>query len=338
MKTALHLLLLLPISIQAQITLNTNAWPMGAVTNNYVYGYPSSVAIVSATGAGQTWDFSSVATVGSDVIEYFATPGSFHGSSHPTSTSWDIECAPCGGGASDPDSVFNYYRADVHGFYMTEVGVIFPGFGYQTATFVHPDTLYSDQYTYGTTHTYFSDYYFIGFDTIHAQTISRFIDVDGWGTLTDGSVSYSVLRMKYREITTIADDVAGTLTWNTPDTAWGIVWMGNATHDFLAYAEMTSGWSDVTFLMWNDSTATSAMDPRSENTVSVYPNPATGSFQIKGLTSAATIEIRDITGRMIMTQPGIMEDAISVLGWIPGLYEIRIINETGSISRKLLIQ
>ena len=72
--------------------------------------------------------------------------------------------------------------------------------------------------------------------------------------------------------------------------------------------------------------------------VSVYPNPADHSFQVNHPEKVRSVIITDGLGRVVSKHrsPG---DVISVDRWDPGLYNVRLQTESGTlIERKLLVQ
>lgn len=157
----------------AQITLNTSAWPSPGSDFSFSFdnsSHPDST-ILNATGANQSWDFSTLTPFGNYSETYFDISNSPHQNDHPDADFWKLECAPCGG--TGPDTLFYYYLSDVNGFYKTEVGVVLNG-TYITFPFASPDTLITSLFTFGSNHTYYSDWYGIGqpMDTLHAERLS----------------------------------------------------------------------------------------------------------------------------------------------------------------------
>jgi hypothetical protein len=75
-----------------------------------------------------------------------------------------------------------------------------------------------------------------------------------------------------------------------------------------------------------------------ENSLSVYPNPATNSFKINQ--RVKQIEIYDHTGRLVRSFKGDFypEQEYDVASLKPSMYFIRISTDLGSSSRRLIVE
>jgi hypothetical protein len=68
--------------------------------------------------------------------------------------------------------------------------------------------------------------------------------------------------------------------------------------------------------------------PSTANAICVYPNPATESFRIAGLTATTPVTITDINGRTVLQQTVAGDESISV-GHLPqGIYLVRVNGQT----------
>ena len=80
-----------------------------------------------------------------------------------------------------------------------------------------------------------------------------------------------------------------------------------------------------------------ATEGSSENTshasVNIYPNPTTGIMNVEG-NDILTIEVIDVTGRMVMSQKGAGSINMSILP--NGVYAIRTVTENGSCMQKVM--
>ena len=80
-----------------------------------------------------------------------------------------------------------------------------------------------------------------------------------------------------------------------------------------------------------------ATEGSSENTshasVNIYPNPTNGIMNVEG-NDILTIEVIDVTGRMVMSQKGAGSINMSILP--NGVYAIRTVTENGSCMQKVM--
>jgi YD repeat-containing protein len=70
--------------------------------------------------------------------------------------------------------------------------------------------------------------------------------------------------------------------------------------------------------------------------VKLYPNPASESFCISGFEGTALITIRDISCKTLLTKQIIANENISVNNFPKGVYIVKIINDEGTVERKLI--
>jgi agmatine deiminase len=74
-----------------------------------------------------------------------------------------------------------------------------------------------------------------------------------------------------------------------------------------------------------------------ENNIAISPNPNQGNFIISGLHNTGSIEIIDISGRIVLQQ-SVLNNEISVTGLRPGIYLIHIKTETNSSYQKIIVE
>ncbi|MEW4923671.1 T9SS type A sorting domain-containing protein [Algibacter sp. 2305UL17-15] len=74
------------------------------------------------------------------------------------------------------------------------------------------------------------------------------------------------------------------------------------------------------------------------DSVSLYPNPATHQFQIKGLQEDTEITVYDINGRQIQRQTINPNQSVSIQEIPSGMYVVNIQNNSGAITKKLIVR
>jgi hypothetical protein len=83
-------------------------------------------------------------------------------------------------------------------------------------------------------------------------------------------------------------------------------------------------------------------DVHDKLTVRIVPNPATTAFTISDLRSTISkIEMYNVMGEKVFSQPvtsNAKQVTINVVDFSPGVYFVKVINEQGSITRKVVIQ
>jgi hypothetical protein len=72
--------------------------------------------------------------------------------------------------------------------------------------------------------------------------------------------------------------------------------------------------------------------------ISMYPNPASNEFFIKGLSVESEILVHDMNGKLILTRAGYVGDAIDIANIQSGVYFVNITNDGGSTTEKLIIE
>jgi hypothetical protein len=71
------------------------------------------------------------------------------------------------------------------------------------------------------------------------------------------------------------------------------------------------------------------------NNLSIFPNPATTTLNITGLTTNASAAVYDISGKQLLSQP-LTTQAINISSLAPGLYFISITTAEGSVVKKFV--
>jgi hypothetical protein len=91
-------------------------------------------------------------------------------------------------------------------------------------------------------------------------------------------------------------------------------------------------WKDFTHIV----EMTTAVPALTDENVSIYLDPITGSFRIQGIQGASIISIYDLNGRMLLNKEIQADDIISVSNFPNGLYIVRILTKEGIIEKKIL--
>lgn len=71
--------------------------------------------------------------------------------------------------------------------------------------------------------------------------------------------------------------------------------------------------------------------------ISLYPNPANSEIRIKGLNEDAEVIIFDITGKQVFKTVNYLDTSIKTKGFKSGLYLVKVKNEKGSKTLKMII-
>jgi len=74
------------------------------------------------------------------------------------------------------------------------------------------------------------------------------------------------------------------------------------------------------------------------NTISLYPNPTKTEFSINGLTLDSDVSVYDITGKVVLSINNYLDTSIDVKSLNSGLYIIKVKNELGYKTLKLVIE
>ncbi|MDO9633870.1 MAG: leucine-rich repeat domain-containing protein [Paludibacter sp.] len=79
------------------------------------------------------------------------------------------------------------------------------------------------------------------------------------------------------------------------------------------------------------------LSPLSLQAISLYPNPVTSGFRIKGMEGVGTLTLMDLTGKLLITKQVTANEYISVSDVASGIYTLRITVHGSSTNRKLVI-
>lgn len=333
----LFLLLVLPLTLSAQITLTSDYFPMAGDTLRYSVADSASAAGVDLLTAGpdRSWDFGTLAPRAN-----FTEP--------VESTAGDTLFANADVRIRTNVVNLSYYQINENSFDL--IGIrgrldIFPDF--ELVTPVSPrrpsrraPLNYEDSFMTQTANAVVVSPDSLpqtilillgeainGVDSIRITTISsRQDDLDAYGALTLNGVSYEVLREKrvevintriafktgvlpFVDVTPVVQAVSGELgqfLGEQPPTLSYYFWSNNSV-DPIAVVEAdpeTQSALNVTYKRTEATSSTSG--PRREQpSISVYPNPAQqrATFEIEGLTGGShSLHLVSMTGQKVVTR------------------------------------
>jgi hypothetical protein len=71
--------------------------------------------------------------------------------------------------------------------------------------------------------------------------------------------------------------------------------------------------------------------PSTATALRIYPDPATGSFRIDGLTTPTQVSVTDISGRIVFEKIISGDESIAAGHWPQGVYLVRVNGKTVKI-------
>jgi len=89
---------------------------------------------------------------------------------------------------------------------------------------------------------------------------------------------------------------------------------------------------EVTFTTLN----ASGLNDTENLQLTLYPNPATEAFRIKGLNGISTLSLTDLSGRTLIQKQVSDNEAVSVSTLPTGVYILKIKNNEGTTERKVV--
>ncbi len=345
MKRIFTALLILSVfsRLQGQTITQANHPTAGEIWIEYVDTVASAIPPMTAPGPGQTWDYSTSFNVndtsGIDFKNMWEAPAYMNGSTtFPNSTMVSF---------SVTDSAGLFYKSLPSGLYWD-------GF-YQPGIINEPTVnLYADYVDFApdrmvipspislngvVNHTsqFYIDYVYSGFNVHQSMSFVQHFEADATGNLVTPMGSFNnVLRVK--ETTYSVDS----MTTNNPlippqvnihDTTITYYFLQASSHMLLmevmvnpnSLQPISAGYYDPIFFV--------GMNKNDNIKVSMYPNPATESFYLSHIRNNSTIQIFDITGKLIKEQGlNLGDDStinINTTDMNAGCYFINIFNENG---------
>jgi hypothetical protein len=343
----------LALTAQAQITVTRSDFAnVGDFTAN---AYDTVLAGVSPgnAGASQTWDFSNLQVHTIDT-NYFVAPASTPYASAFTSANIAVY--------NSLDSTYAFVDANVN--LLNIVGYVVPNAFTGTPvtlSFSPPVTQITFPSTMGTTFNvtnatgqstfYYSDTYLtFTFDSVRTTTTTnRASIVDGWGTTITPAGSFSTLRQRISEITSIAIEVYVV----SPALGWQPVPLGQADTT-IQYYYIANGqsWPVAQVETNNSGAVTSAQYLMNvvgmaelsavNKDLNIYPNPSAGEFNVSRLNSkAAMLTVLDINGNEVdRINIDNSLQSFSMSSYPSGIYLFRVLDKAGAVisGGKLAVQ
>jgi len=318
----LFMLALIPAILSAQPTI-TNAENFSIGTVLTFQQCNSTGVNPGNSGASQTWNFSTLTSLGTTSIETMVTPASTtHGNLFPTSNLVE----------QYSNGTFVYVNATVDSSYLV---------GYVDTTnnlIIHyPNSLLFAlrpiTYTNITTDT-FSDIFSSPSYNFNGQGTST-INADGYGTLILPNGTYSnVLRLKITQNET--DTILPSHTLSNTNTISYVWFDGVHTSALLKIDSTHSGTFSSKSVEYLLNETTGITELTKNNVFNIYPNPTNGEFTIILQTDNAEINVTDILGQgIIKTQT--RQSTTNLQLENNGVYIVYVKTKQGTTARKLIV-
>ena len=169
--------------------------------------------------------------------------------------------------------------------------------------------------------------------------------VDGWGTITTPFGTFDALRVRsnleYDDSVYVDLGLGGSwIELPTPDQTEYTWWSnGNKVPILRVVVSGTGGAEAVTRVEFKDMDRGFLSVEEEEIEVGIYPNPAQDELNIQLNQLADEIRITNLQGKIMYetTQPALKE-TISVSSWPKGIYLVQFNDESGSFTKKFVVQ
>ncbi|MCW3124086.1 MAG: hypothetical protein JWQ38_3578 [Flavipsychrobacter sp.] len=335
-KMYLSLLLLIPMAAIAQPTLVNSTTSPVAGDKFYLHDCDPFGVSKGVSGAGVTWNFSSLVVLGVDSMEYAPCVGTPYCDSFPGSNL----------SINYGSGYYEYYVTDTAKFAQN-------GDGDMSSMEYYPDPFALINYpmTYGTTSVdtmlianYKGGYYSYGTDTMYG---------DGYGTLILPSGTYTnVLRVHMKLAMVDSDLSSGFPAIMDTSVADLYMWWQPGFHNpLLIMSYDTTGGGTLEDVAYFTKPATLVPptlvhDPATDRAVTVYPNPASDHVYIHFIATTQqtiSISLTDMLGRMIgspveqQVSQGAQDISYPVSSLVPGTYMLRLQTASGVFTNKLQV-
>ena len=140
---------------------------------------------------------------------------------------------------------------------------------------------------------------------------------------------------------TLTASGANTYTWSTNQTDTTIAITPTITTTYTVTGTNAMGCinTDTLTQKVTNCNTTGIAQPVSSEQVLIYPNPNNGSFTIEtnATTVKQTIQLYDVTGRMVLSQPINSKTIIDGSNLPEGIYNLSIISTTDVVNKRLII-
>jgi hypothetical protein len=316
----------------AQLTLTKAANEPSLGDNVLLKGYDSTTAIPKNTGAGQSWNFTSLsANTSSQSVTYTTVASTPSAALFPSAT---IAAAEVSGG----NTQYEYYQStpstfEYEGSYKTSP--------VQTTTFSNSGTLYSWPISMGSSNT--DSLTATQTSTANTATFNGIVSytATGTGTVTMPNGNMLTNCLQVVQVVSIAV-VSGTTTANLIMEEYDY-FSSNVKLPVLRvkYNTQTTGTvvSRSCSIDVNGTALTVGMNEHrlSNSDVVVYPNPASSTLLIKlpDNATASLVEVIDITGRIVMQQ--LNSNTINISGLPKAAYFARVKYQDNIVQKSFVV-
>ncbi|OFY85104.1 MAG: hypothetical protein A3F72_05000 [Bacteroidetes bacterium RIFCSPLOWO2_12_FULL_35_15] len=316
----------------AQITITQSDMP--SVGKVFVSANDTVLSGISvgASGTNKFWNFAGLLNNKKDTSA-FVSPGSLTGSSNFPTANLAI---------SDGDANifinFNSSSLDLLGVY----GDFGPPLGFTALKFTPAQKHITFPSSYLTTFSGTSSYEikyaaaYPGIDSVKATTSENYTStMDGWGTITTPAFSnVACLRQYKRTISTntsYTHMIGGTWVQQgapTIDTTYDYSWWSNTKKYPLAEIGTNAAGTVTSATYLFIQTATGIEEQAENDNIAIFPNPASAIITIAGLTETSSLNIFDITGKLIeSTYLKNSDTPINISGYENGIYFYEVIDK-----------
>lgn len=321
----------------AQITITDADFPMVDMAG-VTAGDTSWSIGVGTPGTSQTWDFSAYIPTRFDTSYLTAT--TFIGNPLFPSATFS-SCAMAAG-----FSMCSYGYKTTTGMYLVgaEQNISIAGTTIHNMVFMSPHNQiiafpanYADTRNYSYTQEQIAEYTpastYDSVRTLYHRTIDQ--AYDGWGTLITPYGTYSALRMK--QIQSNIDTVYN----HTPGGSWAMGSTSALRYD-TSYTWYAPGIGTVATITSRSPyrysfyrpTTTTGIPHQAGSGLSVYPNPATQTLNITGITPGSELWLYDVTGRIVgHVTTRLNNCVIDVAAYAPGAYILQATAGDGTVVR-----
>jgi VCBS repeat protein/type IX secretion system substrate protein/FG-GAP repeat protein len=168
-----------------------------------------------------------------------------------------------------------------------------------------------------------------------ATTVAT-VSVNATPTITISATSNTVCASN---TTTLTASGANSYTWSTTETTTTISATPMVTTNYTVTGTDGNGCMNMDTLSIIVENCTTGIEQLANNQITIYPNPASNSFQVafSGIESASIINVYDVNGKMVLSQ-NLNDKTIIDTGILnEGIYNISINANVGVVNKRLII-
>lgn len=349
--------ILLTGNINAQITVtDTDIIDVGDVIYQALDSMPGPMIVPGNAGANQTWDFSSLQVMETDILELISPSGTPFANVHPTANLC-IE-----------DDEFIYINKSVNGVSIVgidESPIIMPllplplnyGLSQSIGPTIAMDTAMPNMFLPDSLALFITMGQAQEIDSLGIQIeIQTDFDVDAYGNVTIPLGTYDALRLKVNQITNTnffaycTDVLFGTGSGWYPmpaqifpsevEVITSYQWWTNDPTIKFAVVEMTvDSVGNVEEAMFLKNPNSTFIDEKQLVGVNIFPNPATDYITIELLSNnQVSVQLSDIFGKVIMQESFHNTTQLNMSSYASGIYYLTLRSEGYSLVKKIIIE